>query len=83
LFNGLANAKNFDACERLHEFDGGSMADFEADQAIGLGEDEIGGQELGFSFEQLSIDRCCGGMILVIFVSQGKKCTGIQKDFQG
>ena len=38
LFNRLANAKNFDAGERLHEFDGGSMTDFEADQAIGLGE---------------------------------------------
>ena len=43
LFNRLANAKNFDAAERLHEFDGGSMTDFEADQAIGLGENEIGG----------------------------------------
>jgi hypothetical protein len=43
LFNRLANAKNFDAGERLHEFDGGSMTDFEADQAIGLGENEIGG----------------------------------------
>jgi hypothetical protein len=31
LFNRLANAKNFDAGERLHEF-GGSMTDFEADQ---------------------------------------------------
>ena len=41
LFNRLANAKNFDAGERLHEFDGGSMTDFEADQAIGLGENEI------------------------------------------
>jgi hypothetical protein len=43
LFNRLANAKNFDAAERLYEFDGGSMTDFEADQAIGLGENEIGG----------------------------------------
>jgi hypothetical protein len=41
LFNRLANAKNFDAGERFHEFDGGSMSDFEADQAIGLGENEI------------------------------------------
>ena len=41
LFNRLANAKNFDAGERLHEFDGGSMTDFEADQGIGLGENEI------------------------------------------
>ena len=43
LFNRLANAKNFDAGESLHEFDGSSMTDFEADQAIGLGENEIGG----------------------------------------
>lgn len=41
LFNRVANAKNFDAGERLHEFDGGSMTNFEADQAIGLGENEI------------------------------------------
>jgi len=43
LFNCLANTKNFDAGERLHEFDSGSMIDFETDQAIGLGENEIGG----------------------------------------
>lgn len=42
LFNRFANAKNSDAGERLHEFDGGSMTNFEADQAIGLGENEIG-----------------------------------------
>ena len=43
LFNRLANAKNFDAGERLHEFDGRLVTDFEADQALGLGENEIGG----------------------------------------
>jgi hypothetical protein len=43
FFNGLVNAKNFDAGERLHECDGGSMTDLEPDHAIGLGEDEIGG----------------------------------------
>jgi hypothetical protein len=31
LFNRLVNTKNFDASERLHEFDGGSMTDFKAD----------------------------------------------------
>jgi hypothetical protein len=30
-FNRLVNAKNFDAGERLHEFDRGSMTDFETD----------------------------------------------------
>jgi hypothetical protein len=29
FFNRLVNAKNFDAGERLHEFDGGSMMGFE------------------------------------------------------
>jgi len=43
FFNRLANAKNFDAAERLHEFDGGAMTDFEADQGVGLGENEIRG----------------------------------------
>ena len=42
LFSRLVNAKNFDAGERLHEFDGGSMTDFETDHDIGLGDDKIG-----------------------------------------
>jgi hypothetical protein len=31
FFNRLVNSKNFNAGERFHEFDGGSMADLETD----------------------------------------------------
>ena len=84
LFNRFANTKNFDAglVERLHEFNGRLVTDFEANQCVGLGENEIGGKELSLSLKQLRINRCCSGMVLVILVSQGKECTRIQKYFQ-
>ncbi len=84
LFNRFANTKNLDAAlvERLHEFNGRLVTDFEANQCVGLGENEIGGKELRFGLEQLGICRCCSGMVLVVLVSQGKECTRIQKDFQ-
>ena len=46
LFNRFANTKNFDAglVERLHEFNGRLVTDFEANQCVGLGENEIGGK---------------------------------------
>ena len=84
LFNRLANAKNFDAglVERLHEFNGRLVTDFEANQCVGLRENEIGGKELSLGLKQLRINRCCSGMVLVVLVSQGKECTRIQKYFQ-
>ena len=44
LFNRFADAQHFDPglIKTLHEFDGGMVTDFEADQGIGLGEDKIG-----------------------------------------
>ena len=68
--------------ERLHEVNGGLVTDFEANQCVGLGENEIGGKELGLGLKQLRINRCCSGMVLVILVSQGKECTRIEKYFQ-
>ena len=35
------------------------------------------------SAEQLSVDRFGDGMIIVVFVSESKKRSGIEKDFQG
>jgi hypothetical protein len=84
LFNRFANTKNLDAglVERLHEFNGRLMTDFEANQCVGLGENEIGGKELCFGLKQLRINRCCSGMVLVVLVSQGKERARIQKYFQ-
>ena len=80
----FANTKNLDAglVERLHEFNGRLVTDFEANQCVGLGENEIGGKELSFGLKQLRINRCCSGMVLVVLVSQGKERTSIQKYFQ-
>jgi len=33
--------------------------------------------------EQLGVDRLCGGVMIVIFVSQSKEGPRIKKDFQG
>ena len=84
LFNRFANTKNLDAglVERLHEFNGRLVTDFEANQCVGLGENEIGGKELSFGLKQLRINRCCSGMVLVVLVSQGKERARIQKYFQ-
>ena len=84
LFNRFVNTKNLDAglVERLHEFNGRLVTDFEANQCVGLGENEIGGKELSLGLKQLRINRCCSGMVLVVLVSQGKECTRIQKYFQ-
>ena len=84
LFNRFANTKNLDAglVERLHEFNGRLVTDFEANQCVGLGENEIGGKELCFGLKQLRINRCCSGMVLVVLVSQGKERARIQKYFQ-
>ena len=84
LFNRFANTKNLDAglVESLHEFNGRLVTDFEANQCVGLGENEIGGKELSLGLKQLGINRCCSGMVLVVLVSQGKECTRIQKYFQ-
>ena len=84
LFNRFANTKNLDAglVERLHEFNGRLVTDFEANQCASLGENEIGGKELSFGLKQLRINRCSSGMVLVVLVSQGKECTRIQKYFQ-
>jgi hypothetical protein len=53
LFNRFANTKNLDAglVERLHEFNGRLVTDFEANQCVGLGENEIGGKELSFGLK--------------------------------
>ena len=53
------------------------MTDFEANQCVGLGENEIGGKELSLGLKQLRADRCCSRMVLVVLVSQGKECTRI------
>ena len=84
LFNRFANTKNLDAglVERLHKFNGRLVMDFEANQCVGLGENEIGGKELCFGLKQLRINRCCSGMVLVVLVSQGKERARIQKYFQ-
>ena len=84
LFNGFANTKDLDPglIERLHEFNGRLVTDFEANQCASLGENEIGGKELGLGLKQLRINRCCSEMVLVVLVSQGKECTRIQKYFQ-
>ena len=84
LFNRFANTKNLDASlvERLHEFNGRLVTDFEANQCVGLGENEIGGKKLSLGLKQLRINRCCSGMVLVVLVSQGKECARIQKYFQ-
>lgn len=84
LFNRFANTKNLDASlvERLHEFNGRLVTDFEANQCVGLGENEIGGKKLSLGLKQLRINQCCSGMVLVVLVSQGKECTRIQKYFQ-
>jgi hypothetical protein len=85
LFNRFANTKIFDAgpAEGLHEFDGRLVTDFQANQCVGLGENKIGGKELSLGLKQLRINRFCDGMVLVVRISQGKKCTRIQKYFQG
>jgi hypothetical protein len=84
LFDRFANTKNLDAglVERLHEFNRRLVTDFEANQCVGLGENEIGGKELSFGLKQLRINRCCSGMVTVVLVSQSKECTRIQKYFQ-
>jgi len=84
LFNRFANTKNLDAglVERFHEIKGRLVTDFEANQCVGLGENEIGSKELSLGLKQLRINGCCSGMILVVLVSQGKECTRIQKYFQ-
>ena len=84
LFNRFANTKNLDAglVERLHEFDGRLVTDFETNQCVGFGENEIGGKELSLGLNQPRINRCCNRMVLVVLVSQGKECTRIQKYFQ-
>jgi hypothetical protein len=84
LFNRFANTKNLDPglVESLHEFNGRLVTDFEANQCVGLGENEIGGKELSLGLKHLRINWCCSGMILVVLVSQGKECTRIQKYFQ-
>ena len=53
LFNRFANTKNLDAglVERLHEFNGRLVTEFEANQCVGLGENEIGGKELSFGLK--------------------------------
>ena len=53
LFNRFANTKNLDAglVKRLHEFNGRLMTDFEANQCVGLGENEIGGKELSLGLK--------------------------------
>ena len=84
LFNRFVNTKNLDAglIETLHKFNGRMVTDFEANQCVGLGENEIGSKELRFGLEQVRVNRYCSGMILVVLVSQGKECTRIQKYFQ-
>lgn len=53
LFNRFANTKNLDAglVKRLHEFNGRLVTDFEANQCVGLGENEIGGKELSLGLK--------------------------------
>ncbi len=84
VFNRFANTEYFDAglVERLHEFNGRLVTDFEANQCVGLGENEIGGKKLSLGLNQLRINRCCSGMVLVVPVGQRKECTRIQKYFQ-
>ena len=84
VFDHFANTKNLDPglVESLHEFNGRLVTDFEANQCVGLGENEIGGKELSLGLKQLRINRCCSGMVLVVLVSHGKECTRIQKYFQ-
>ena len=84
LFDRFANTKNLDAglIETLHKFNGRLVTDFEANQCVSLGENKIGSKELRFGLEQLRINRCCSGMVLVVLVSQRKECTRIQKYFQ-
>ena len=63
LFNRFSDTKNLDAglIERLHEFNSRLVTDFEANQCVGLGENEIGGKELSFGLKQLRINRCSSG----------------------
>jgi len=85
VFDGLGHTKDLNSCliETFHEFNRGIVADFEADQRIGFGEDEIRCLELSVGSEQLRVDRFGDGMIIVVFVSESKKRSGIEKDFQG
>ena len=53
LFDRFANTKNLDAglIETLHKFNGRLVTDFEANQCVGLRENEIGGKELSFGLK--------------------------------
>ena len=53
LFDRFVNTKNLDAglIETLHELNGRLVTDFEANQCVGLGENEIGGKELTFGLK--------------------------------
>lgn len=57
LFDGLGHTEDFDPrlIEVFHEFNRRVVADFEADQSVGFGEDEIRCQELSVGSEQLSV----------------------------
>ena len=85
VLDRLGHTEDFDArlIEPFHEFDRRIVADFEADQRIGFGEDKIRCLELSVGCEQLRVDRFGDGMIIVVFVSESKKRSGIEKDLQG
>ncbi len=58
VFNGVAHTKDFNPCliETFHEFNCRRVADFETDQRVSFGKDEIRCQELSVGSEQLSVD---------------------------
>lgn len=85
VFDGLVHTEDFNArlIESFHEFNRRSVADFEADQRIGFGENEVRCEQLSSGPEQLSVNRFGYGMIIVVFVSKSKKRSGIEKNLQG
>ena len=58
VFNGVAHTKDFNPCliETFHEFNCRRVADFETDQRVSFGKNEIRCEELSVGSEQLSVD---------------------------
>ena len=84
LFNRVAHTNDFDTrpVEGSHKRNGSLMTDFQADYCVRFGKNKIGGQELSVASKQFPINRHRSGVIPIVLVSQGKKGTRIQKDFQ-